>query len=162
MASLISKEDLRAWMSVVRTYNLCNDTLISALKPLGLKMAQFEVLVKLLYDPEQTQQKLAANSYVVKSHMSGLLTEMMENGWVKRIEDENDKRSKLISLTPKGIALANKAAVVQTSVVGAMFAPLTKKQVQETEQTMNAVTGALLKFNGSQDVPKHTLMKLHR
>jgi DNA-binding MarR family transcriptional regulator len=147
MASLISKEDLRAWMSVVRTYNLCNDTLINALKPLGLKIAQFEVLVKLLYDPEQTQQKLAANSYVVKSHMSGLLTEMMENGWVRRNEDEKDKRSKVISLTPKGFALANKAAAVQASVVGAMFAPLSKKQIRETEQTMDAVTVALVKFN---------------
>jgi DNA-binding MarR family transcriptional regulator len=149
MASAISKEDLRAWMSVVRTYNLCNDSLISALKPLGLKLAQFEVLVRLLYEPEQTQQKLAGNSYVVKSHMSGLLSEMMQNGWVKRSEHENDKRSKLISLTPKGLVLAKKAAAVQAMVVNTMFEDLTKKQIKETEQLMNAVSQKLEKFKQS-------------
>jgi DNA-binding MarR family transcriptional regulator len=146
MTSAISKEDLRAWMSVVRTYNLCNDALINVLKPLGLKLAQFEVLVRLLYEPEQTQQKLAANSYVVKSHMSGLLNEMMQNGWVKRTEHENDKRSKLISLTPKGVVLAKKAAEVQSLVVNTMFEGLSKKQIKETEQMMNAVSLKLEKF----------------
>lgn len=134
-------------MSVIRTYNLCNISLINQLKPLGLKLAQFEVLVKLLHDPEQSQQKLAANSYVVKSHMSGLLAEMIENGWVNRSEHENDKRSKLISLTPKGLALAKKAAMVQAEVIGAMFAPLTKKQIGDTEQIMNTVSEALMEFN---------------
>lgn len=134
-------------MSVIRTYNLCNATLIRELRPLGLKLAHFEVLVKLLYEPEQSQQKLAANSYVVKSHISGLLTEMIDCGWVKRSEHENDKRSKLVSLTPKGLAMARKAAAVQAKVVSAMFAPLTKKQIAETGQIMNIVSDALIKFN---------------
>lgn len=147
MTREVTKQEIRSWMSVIRTYNLCNISLINQLKPLGLKLAQFEVLVKLLHDPEQSQQKLAANSYVVKSHMSGLLAEMIENGWVNRSEHENDKRSKLISLTPKGLALAKKAAMVQAEVIGAMFAPLTKKQIGDTEQIMNTVSEALMEFN---------------
>lgn len=147
MTREVSREDIRSWMSVIRTYNLCNVSLINRLKPLGLKLAQFEVLVKLLHDPEQSQQKLAANSYVVKSHMSGLLSDMIENGWVKRSEHESDKRSKLISLTPGGLALAKKAAIVQAEVVGTMFAPLTKKQISDTEKIMDTVSKALEKFN---------------
>ncbi len=147
MTSAITKNELRAWMSVVRTYQLCNDALIRELKPLGLKLAQFEVLIKLLYEPAQSQQKLAANSYVVKSHMSGLLNEMSELGWVKRGEQENDKRHKLISLTAKGKNLANKASQVQAKVIGAMFAPLSKKQIIDTEQIMYTVKIALENFS---------------
>ena len=146
MSRAPSKEDLRAWVSVIRTYHLCNAALIHRLKPLGLKLAQFEVLVRLLHEPGQSQQQLAANSFVVKSHMSGLLAEMIEQGWVKRGEQEGDKRSKPASLTAKGQALARKAAAVQDEVVGAMFAPLTRRQISDTEQIMKTVSDTLLNF----------------
>jgi DNA-binding MarR family transcriptional regulator len=143
MKDAISKEHLRAWTSVVRTYQLCNDTLIAELEPIGLKLPQFEVLVRLLYQPGQTQQQLAANSFVVKSHMSLLISHMVDAGWVKRSENENDKRIKIVSLTSKGMMLAKKAADIQMRVVGTMLAPLSKKQILDIEQGMNSVTAAL-------------------
>jgi DNA-binding MarR family transcriptional regulator len=139
----ISIEDLRAWTSVVRAYQLCSDTLVARLKPLDLKLAQFEVLVRLLYEPEQTQQALAQHSFVVKSHMSGLLVEMAAKGWVKRADSETDKRSKVVTLTSKGLALAKKAAAIQTDVVSVMLEPLSKKQIRDVEAAMNTVSRAL-------------------
>jgi DNA-binding MarR family transcriptional regulator len=142
----ITKEELRSWMSVVRTYQLCNDTLIEQLKQIDLKLPQFEVLVRLYYEPDQSQQQLAMHSYVVKSHMSGLLADMIERGWVKRSDSDSDKRSKLVSLTAKGSAVAKKAAAIQTEVVGAMLAPLNAKQVSDVELTMTLVSKALENF----------------
>jgi DNA-binding MarR family transcriptional regulator len=140
----VSKEDLRAWTSVARAYQLCSDTLIARLKPLGLKLAQLEVLVRLLNEPQQTQQELARHSFVVKSHMSGLLVEMAANGWVKRADSETDKRSKVITLTPKGLVLAKKAAAIQFGVVSAMLTPLSAKQIRDVEATMSTVSRALI------------------
>jgi DNA-binding MarR family transcriptional regulator len=143
----VSKEDLRAWLSVVRAYQLCNDALIEKLKPLGLKLPQYEVLVRLLHEPTQTQQQLALHSFVVKSHMSGLLSDMLERGWIKRSENDQDKRSKVISLTTKGAALAKKAAFVQNEVVGVMLAAMSKKQIIEVEQVMTSVAQALKNYH---------------
>jgi DNA-binding MarR family transcriptional regulator len=147
MKEAISRENLRAWTSVVRTYQSCNDTLIAELASLDLKLAQFEVLVRLLYQPEQTQQQLAANSFVVKSHMSQLITDMADRGWLKRNDSEHDKRIKIVSLTAKGTALAKKAADIQTRVIETMLAPLSKKQIVEIEQAMNSVAHALDNYN---------------
>jgi DNA-binding MarR family transcriptional regulator len=147
MKEAISRENLRAWTSVVRTYQSCNDTLIAELASLDLKLSQFEVLVRLLYLPEQTQQELAANSFVVKSHMSLLISDMVDRGWLKRNDSEHDKRIKIVSLTSKGTALAKKAADIQTRVIETMLAPLSKKQIVEIEQAMNSVTQALDKYN---------------
>jgi DNA-binding MarR family transcriptional regulator len=147
MKQVISRENLRAWTSVVRTYQSCNDTLIAELAQLNLKLPQFEVLVRLLYLPEQTQQQLAANSFVVKSHMSLLITDMVDRGWLKRNDSEHDKRIKIVSLTTKGTALAKKAAEIQTRVIETMLAPLSKPQIIEVEQAMNSVAQALDKYN---------------
>jgi DNA-binding MarR family transcriptional regulator len=147
MKQVISRENLRAWTSVVRTYQSCNDTLIAELAQLNLKLPQFEVLVRLLYLPEQTQQQLAANSFVVKSHMSLLITDMVDRGWLKRNDSEHDKRIKIVSLTAKGTALAKKAAEIQTRVIETMLAPLSKAQIIEVEQAMNSVAQALDKYN---------------
>jgi DNA-binding MarR family transcriptional regulator len=141
--SAISKDELRAWMSVVRTYQLCSDTLITKLKPLDLTLPLFEILVSLLAIPNQTQQQLAARSFVVKSHMSGLLADMVERGWVKRSVSAVDKRSKVVALTAKGATLAAKATAIQIEVVSAMIAPLSQKQIRDMEATMNIVATAL-------------------
>jgi DNA-binding MarR family transcriptional regulator len=141
--SAISKDELRAWMSVVRTYQLCSDTLITKLKPLDLTLPLFEILVSLLANPNQTQQQLVARSFVVKSHMSGLLADMVERGWVKRSVGAVDKRSKVVALTAKGATLAAKATAIQIEVVSAMIAPLSQKQIRDMEATMNIVATAL-------------------
>jgi DNA-binding MarR family transcriptional regulator len=140
------RPSLRAWLSVVSTYQLCGDTLTEQLKPLGIKLPQHEVLVTLLLHPQQTQQKLAQHSYVAKSHMSSLVVEMATLGWVARHDNPDDKRSKLVSLTPAGHALALQAFASQQRVMEAMFAPLTSKQIKETEAVMAQVTAALRQF----------------
>jgi MarR family transcriptional regulator, organic hydroperoxide resistance regulator len=139
----VSRQDLRAWTSVVRAYQLCSDALVTRLKLIGLKLPQFEVLVRLLYEPGQTQQDLAQHSFVVKSHMSGLLAEMAEEGLIKRVDSALDKRSKVVTLTAKGTALAKKAAAVQAEVVSTMLTPLSAKQIHDVEAAMMIVSAAL-------------------
>jgi DNA-binding MarR family transcriptional regulator len=142
----ISKDNLRAWTSVVRTYQLCSDTLISRLKPLELTLPMFEVLVSLLGTPNQAQQQLVDRSFIVKSHMSGLLANMEERGWITREAGQADKRSKLVALTAAGTNLAKKAATIQIDVISAMIAPLSQKQIYDMEATMRIVAAALVEL----------------
>jgi MarR family transcriptional regulator, organic hydroperoxide resistance regulator len=143
MSTPISKENMRAWLSVVHTYQLCNDTLSERLKTLELTLPQFDILVQLLREPKQSQQMLAERSYLVKSHISGLLAQMTEQGWIMRASDEADKRAKLVSLTPAGQVIAKKAAAVQSTVMRAMLAPLSEQQICDVETIMVAVAEAL-------------------
>jgi DNA-binding MarR family transcriptional regulator len=139
----VSRQDLRAWTSVVYAYQACSNALVTRLKLIDLKLPQFEVLVRLLYEPGQTQQELAQHSFVVKSHMSGLLAEMAGEGLIKRVDSALDKRSKVVTLTARGTALAKKAAAVQAEVVSAMLTPLSAKQIHDVEAAMKIVSAAL-------------------
>jgi DNA-binding MarR family transcriptional regulator len=139
----VSRQDLRAWTSVVRAYQLCSDALVMRLKTIDLKLPQFEVLVRLLYEPDQTQQQLAEASFVVKGHMSGLLADMVAKKWIKRRESPLDKRSNVVTLTARGLTLAKKAAAIQAEVVSAMLTPLSAKQIHDVEAAMQIVSAAL-------------------
>jgi DNA-binding MarR family transcriptional regulator len=132
-----------AWLAVVRTYQKCSDTLTQRIAPLGLKLAQHDVMMNLLLHAQPTQQQLAEKSFVTKSHMSAVLSEMLQLGWITRTDSTADKRSKLISLTPSGRALALKAYAAQAVVIDAMMGPLTDKQIVELERVSRNAVGAL-------------------
>jgi DNA-binding MarR family transcriptional regulator len=141
--SPLSAQSVRAWLSVVRAYQACTESILRELRPLGLKVSHFDILLNLLASGAQTQQQLALRTYVVKSHMSGLLGQMIAAGWLKRVASRTDKRSNLVSLTPSGKAQAIAAKHIQQSVMRTMFANLTEKQVHDTEVVMQQVTAAL-------------------
>jgi DNA-binding MarR family transcriptional regulator len=125
---------ISAWLAVVRTYQKCSEVLAAQTAPLGLKLAQHDVMMNLLIQQQQTQQQLAEKSFVTKSHMSSVLTEMVERGWLTRVESDIDKRSKLIALTPAGLKIAKQAYAAQATVVNAMMGSLSDKQIAALEQ----------------------------
>jgi DNA-binding MarR family transcriptional regulator len=134
---------ISAWLAVVRTYQTCSDALAAQIRPLGLKLAEHDVLMSLLVTPVQTQQQLAEKSFVTKSHMSAVLTEMTELGWVSRDHSSIDKRSKTITLTPTGRVVAGQALAAQAKVVAVMMDPLSDKQILELEKISKNATAAL-------------------
>jgi DNA-binding MarR family transcriptional regulator len=141
--SKLEQGRVRAWLSVVRAYQSCSDCIVAELRPSGLTLPQFEVLLALLTVGDQSQQQLAQRSFVVKGHMSGLLVQMESIGLLRRRGDATDRRSKVVSLTKKGQALAGKAREIQRAVMLDMFAPLNEKQIADTELVMQSATKAL-------------------
>jgi MarR family transcriptional regulator, organic hydroperoxide resistance regulator len=122
-----------AWLAIVRTYQQCSETLSERIKPLGLKLAQHDVMMNLLLSSSLTQQQLAERSFVTKSHMSAVLMEMAELGWVSREDSLEDKRSKVIALTPEGASKAQQAYAIQVQVVNVMMGDLSDAQIKEIQ-----------------------------
>ena len=141
---------LPAWLSVVRCYQLCNDEIAAGLKPLGLKIQHFDVLARLAMHPGQTQAQLAQTVFVVKSHISTLINEMVALGWVLRTDSTVDRRSNTVSLTPLGLVQFKKAAKIQRAVMTAMFEPLLPRQIAAMETSASLVTQALVSIGSKR------------
>jgi DNA-binding MarR family transcriptional regulator len=141
-----------AWLAIVSTYQLCSETLSAGIRPLGLKLAQHDVMMNLLLHPALTQQQLAERSFVTKSHMSAVLTEMAERGWVSREDSQDDKRSKVIALTPAGLVLAQQAYAVQAQVVQVMMGGLSPAQITEMQDFSRKAQSALKAFRAKAEV----------
>ncbi|MEM7484182.1 MAG: MarR family transcriptional regulator [Bacteroidota bacterium] len=76
------------------------------LKPFGLTIEQWRLLMLISFNEGTDQQFLADETLKVKSAITALLTKMGKAGLVARIADEKDARNKKVYLTDKGKMLA--------------------------------------------------------
>lgn len=133
----------RAWISVVRAYNLCDAALSARLAKVGLRTAEHELLVNLLRTPGMTQQALARRCFVAKSGISMALTRMEAQKLLRREPDPQDGRIKRLHLSKKGQVLAQRAMAVQDAVVGTMAAALSPAELGALEQMMQRMSTQL-------------------
>jgi DNA-binding MarR family transcriptional regulator len=133
----------RSWLSVVRAYNLCDALMARRLGALGVRTAEHEILANLRRDPGLGQQALAARCFTAKSHISGLLSDLEERGWVRREPDPADARAKRLFLAAAGARMAERTARVQADVVALMAGATTAASMSQVQAAMTAVSERL-------------------
>jgi DNA-binding MarR family transcriptional regulator len=134
---------VRAWISVVKAYNLCDGVLASRLAALGLSTAEHEILVNLLREPGLNQQALAKRCFNAKSHVSALLQGLQKRGLLKREVDPTDARAKQLFLLAPGKKLAEKCMAIQSHVVAIMAGPLEPSELGLIQDTMGRINEVL-------------------
>jgi DNA-binding MarR family transcriptional regulator len=141
--SALDKQAVKAWLSVVRAYHLCDAVMAGRLAALGVRTAEHEVLANLVRDPGISQQVLADRCFTAKSHISALLRTLEQRGLVRRDADPSDARARRLYVTRAGEALARKTLQAQSKVVRAMAESVTPKDMALVEATMNSVSKRL-------------------
>jgi DNA-binding MarR family transcriptional regulator len=139
----LSADAVRAWLSVVRAYNLCDTLLARELASIGLRNAEHEILANLLREPGLSQQALAQRCFTAKSHISGLLTNMQERGWLRRENNPLDARAKSLFLEPAGQEIAERGKLIQAEVVNVMAEAISPDQLSQVNDAMQGVSIAL-------------------
>jgi DNA-binding MarR family transcriptional regulator len=134
---------LRAWLAVVRAYNLCDLVLAERLADINIRVAEHEILANLLAEPGQSQQRLAAHCFTAKSHISTQLSTLEARGWVRRETDPSDARARQLFLTRTGTAMAKRTVAIQTDVVNQMASALQASELAPIESAMHRVSTAL-------------------
>jgi DNA-binding MarR family transcriptional regulator len=109
----------------------------------GVRTAEHEILANLRREPGLSQQALAARCFTAKSHISGLLTELEQRGWVRREPDPADARAKRLFLEPAGARLAERTAAVQADVVALMTHGVPRAELARVQAAMTLVSERL-------------------
>ena len=135
---------VRAWLTVVRSYHLCDAAMAQQLAPLGLKAPEHEVLLQVLRDPGLSQQALAERCFTAKSHISALVAALEERGWLRRERDPDDGRAWRLQLTAAGRTKAERALAVQAGIVNAMAEAVTAEELLLIEAAMSRVNDRLV------------------
>ncbi|MCF4007478.1 MarR family transcriptional regulator [Corynebacterium uropygiale] len=79
------------------------------LAPLGLKVRQYSVLSLAASEFTPTQRDLAFFLGLDPSQVVGIVDHLEKEGLVRRVPDPKDKRSRLITATPKGVDVYRRA-----------------------------------------------------
>ncbi|MEM1090610.1 MAG: MarR family winged helix-turn-helix transcriptional regulator [Pseudomonadota bacterium] len=137
------RDDFAAWLSVVKTYALCEKALTRALAPLQLSIPKNDVLMNIARRPGLTQQRLADRLLVARSNVSMLLRDLERDGLVSRRPCATDGRVKELFLTDEGEALVARSRPVQQAVVSHMLGVCGPEEVEQMAEVMDRVAQSL-------------------
>ena len=139
----VDEAAVRSWLAVVRAYHQCSDLMARRLGAEGVRTAEHEILVNLLREPGLSQQQLAARCFTAKSHVSTLISDMENRGWLRREPDPSDGRAKRLALTAAGARMAQRTAAIQAEVVGVMTEGAPHSEIEQVRVSMVEVSRKL-------------------
>lgn len=123
-----------ASLALTRTYK-------PLLEPLGLTYPQYLVMMVLWEDNNLAVKALGEKLGLDSGTLSPLLKRLEQAGFVTRQRDKKDERQVTVSLTPKGLALQDKALDVMAAIGHAMGCSL--EEVAALRQQLQTLRGRL-------------------
>lgn len=99
---LLGYQTLRLQVLINEMLKCCEDRRIFESQKLGLARAEIKCLMLFNGQRYLTVKGMAQKMDVAKSRITKITNGLIEKGLAKRIDDPNDARVKLISLTPAG------------------------------------------------------------
>ena len=133
----------RTWVAVARAEKAIVRALGKALEPLGLKIAQLDMLMNLYRHPGQSQHDLARRLLVGRSNITMLLPQLETQGLVRRENDAKDRRILRLFLTPDGEERLMKALAVYTELIDRVMAQSTPEQCEAMGEQMRKISETL-------------------
>ena len=113
------------WKLILHASQRVESAFESELAPIGLSLSKLNVLAILLDAGEPIPlSRLATRLACVKSNVTQLVDRLETEGLVARIDDPNDRRSVLASITELGRQRSAEGARVMQSVDATLFAGL--------------------------------------
>jgi DNA-binding MarR family transcriptional regulator len=87
---------------LVRAYQAFEEFSGSHVRSLGLTPTQFDIIATLGNQPPMTYKTLGEKTLISKSSLSGVVSRMVEKGFLELIDNQEDGRSQFIKLTKHG------------------------------------------------------------
>ncbi len=128
-----------AWIHLLRIHHQVQRRESAHLAQYNLTLPQFDVLAQLAREEGITQQTLADRLLVTKGNVCGLMERMVEQGWIERRADPDDRRAYMLYLTPQGEMLARQILPAQNRLIAQLFGRLTP----EKQKTLLDLLGEL-------------------
>jgi DNA-binding MarR family transcriptional regulator len=127
-------------VELMGTFHVIQERLETAVEPLGLSLAKFKVLRRLVEAGEPLPLgTLAEHAACVRSNITQLIDRLEADKLVVRSDDPKDRRSVRAELTPKGRSLHAAATEALDEVERVLFSHLREEQQQQLLQLLQVL-----------------------
>jgi DNA-binding MarR family transcriptional regulator len=128
-----SKQSLRLWLKLLGCTLIVEKRLRSRLDAdFCTTLPRFDVLAALERNPQGLKMSALSEFLMVSNgNVTGVVTRLIEDGWVTRTVDRDDRRSATVRLTRKGRDAFLKMAAANEHWMDRMFANLADHQIEE-------------------------------
>jgi DNA-binding MarR family transcriptional regulator len=116
------------------------------LGPLGLTRAQWQALGALKRLGPITQVALAEYMELETATVARLTDRLEASGWIERKPDSNDRRVKLVSMTPKANAIMDEVSVIGQKLRDDMLADLSDKEREQLVSSLSTMKSRLIRL----------------
>lgn len=137
--------ELRAWLRLLACTSLIEKTVRTKLREeFDTTLPRFDVLAQLDRQPDGlTMGELSRRLMVSHGNVTGVIDRLAEEGLVERRVVPEDRRTAIVSLTPKGVDLFNQMAPRHKAWVGEMFTAVPKEDLKQLTDLLASLKTAL-------------------
>jgi MarR family transcriptional regulator for hemolysin len=125
------------WLTV--TTQALHRALNDELAPTGITYRQSQVIGWLVVESQLTLSELAARMLIEPPTLVGILDRMERNGWISRIGCDDDRRRKLIRLTPAAEPIWEQIVDCMLRVRGRAMAGLEPERIELLKELLRQV-----------------------
>lgn len=137
-------DGFRALTALARGYAVMLREAEAVLRPLGLNLSRFEVLMMLSFTRSAglPMTRIRDLLTVHGSSVTYLVDRLAQQGWVTRTADPSDGRVSLVSITPEGREVADRAARALADAGFGVLANLDEASQRRLADLLAALRGA--------------------
>jgi DNA-binding MarR family transcriptional regulator len=112
----------------------------------NISMPQINVLLRLYYRGPATIASLREDLYGSRAAATQLIDDLVRGGLVERVESEQDRRSKIVSLTPDGRVLVEQGIAARRQWLQDLAASFDSDQQAKIRGVLSVMVAAALKL----------------
>ena len=112
----------------------------------GMTRAQWVLLVWLERKPGVTQNELASLVEVEPITIARLIDRLEAAGWIERKPEANDRRVKLVSMTPKATAIMDEVGVIGQKLRDDMLVDLSQSEREQLVVLLSTMKSRLIRL----------------
>jgi MarR family 2-MHQ and catechol resistance regulon transcriptional repressor len=134
-----SRDPVHCWLVLVKAFQAASKYLYAGLEETGIDDTDFRILEALLNKGPLPVNTIGPKVFLTAGSISTAVDRLVERGLVSRVESPEDRRVRVVSLTPKGQRLIAPVFRKHAAEINKVFADATPKELRALETTLKKI-----------------------
>jgi MarR family 2-MHQ and catechol resistance regulon transcriptional repressor len=131
-----SRDPVHGWLVLVKAFQAASKYLYAGLAETGIDDTDFRILEALLNKGPLPVNTIGPKVFLTPGSISTAVDRLVERGLVSRVESPEDRRVRVVSLTPKGKRLIEPVFRKHAVEIRKVFADTSPKELRALETTL--------------------------
>jgi MarR family transcriptional regulator, 2-MHQ and catechol-resistance regulon repressor len=134
-----SRDPVHCWLVWVKAFQAASKYLYAGLAETGIDDTDFRILEALLNKGPLPVNTIGPKVHLTPGSISTAVDRLVERGLVSRVESPEDRRVRVVSLTPKGKRLIEPVFRKHAVEIRKVFADTSPKELRALEATLKKI-----------------------
>src|SRR5438046_1388644 len=134
-----SREPVHCWMVWGKSFQATAIYLCGELEETGSEVTGFRIMEALLNKGPLPVNTIGPKVYLTPGSISVAIDRLLDRGFVSRVESPEDRRVRIVSLTPKGKELIAPIFRKHAAEIRKVFADASPKELRALETTLKKI-----------------------